>query len=42
MKKKILGGQEALQGGVCRVIIADGRMEKPISHALAGSGTVIE
>jgi acetylglutamate/LysW-gamma-L-alpha-aminoadipate kinase len=42
MKKKILGAQEALQGGVCRVIIADGRVEKPISHALAGSGTVIE
>jgi acetylglutamate/LysW-gamma-L-alpha-aminoadipate kinase len=42
MKKKILGAQEALQGGVCRVIIADGRVEKPISHALAGFGTVIE
>ena len=26
MKKKILGSQEALQGGVGRVIIADGRV----------------
>jgi acetylglutamate/LysW-gamma-L-alpha-aminoadipate kinase len=41
MKKKILGAQEALQGGVGKVIIADGRVENPISNALAGSGTVI-
>jgi len=27
MKEKILGSQEALQGGVGRVIIADGRVE---------------
>jgi acetylglutamate/LysW-gamma-L-alpha-aminoadipate kinase len=42
MKKKILGAQEALQGGVDRVIIADGRVDKPIQQALAGCGTVIE
>ena len=42
MKKKILGAQEALQGGVGQVIIADGRTEKPISAALAGSGTFIK
>jgi acetylglutamate/LysW-gamma-L-alpha-aminoadipate kinase len=42
MKKKILGAQEALQGGVGQVIIADGRIENPISAALAGSGTVIQ
>jgi [amino group carrier protein]-L-2-aminoadipate 6-kinase len=42
MKKKILGAQEALQGGVSRVIIADGRIENPISSALQGNGTVIE
>ncbi len=42
MKKKVLGAEEALQGGVGRVIIADGRVEKPISNALAGNGTVIE
>ncbi len=34
MKKKILGSQEALQGGVGRVIIADGRITDPLSHAL--------
>ena len=42
MKKKVLGAQEALQGGVGRVIIADGRVQNPISDALAGKGTVIE
>lgn len=42
MKKKILGAQEALQGGVTRVIIADGRVQRPISQALAGAGTLIE
>ncbi len=42
MKKKVLGAQEALQGGVRRVVIADGRVERPISNALAGQGTVIE
>jgi acetylglutamate/LysW-gamma-L-alpha-aminoadipate kinase len=42
MKKKILGAQEALQGGVGRVIIADGRVGSPISEALAGNGTIIE
>ncbi len=42
MKKKVLGAEEALQGGVGKVIIADGRIEKPISGALAGNGTVIQ
>src|SRR5512145_671947 len=42
MKKKVLGAEEALQGGVGKVIIADGRVEKPISNALAGNGTVIQ
>jgi acetylglutamate/LysW-gamma-L-alpha-aminoadipate kinase len=42
MKKKVLGAQEALQGGVKQVIIADGRVANPISNALAGNGTVIE
>jgi acetylglutamate/LysW-gamma-L-alpha-aminoadipate kinase len=41
MKKKVLGAEEALQGGVGKVIIADGRVEKPIANALAGNGTVI-
>jgi acetylglutamate/LysW-gamma-L-alpha-aminoadipate kinase len=42
MKKKILGAEEALQGVVGKVIIADGRVEKPISNALNGNGTVIQ
>jgi [amino group carrier protein]-L-2-aminoadipate 6-kinase len=42
MKKKVLGAQEALDGGVCRVVIADGRVHNPISLALAGNGTVIQ
>ena len=42
MKKKVLGAQEALQAGVGKVVIADGRVKKPISLALAGTGTVIE
>jgi acetylglutamate/LysW-gamma-L-alpha-aminoadipate kinase len=42
MKKKVLGAEEALKGGVCRVIIADGRIQNPISNALAGNGTVIQ
>jgi acetylglutamate/LysW-gamma-L-alpha-aminoadipate kinase len=42
MKKKILGSEEALKGGVRRVIIADGRIQYPISNALAGGGTVIQ
>jgi len=41
MKKKILGAQEALDGGVGRVIIADGRIANPISNALSGAGTWI-
>ncbi len=41
MKKKVLGAEEALQGGVKRVIIADGRVASPISAALDGRGTVI-
>lgn len=42
MKKKVLGAEEALKGGVGKVIIADGRIESPLSGALAGKGTVIE
>jgi acetylglutamate/LysW-gamma-L-alpha-aminoadipate kinase len=41
MKKKVLGAEEALQGGVGKVIIADGRIQNPISSALVGNGTVI-
>jgi len=41
MKKKLLGAAEALGGGVRRVVIADGRVEKPLVAAMAGRGTVI-
>ena len=40
MKKKVLGADEALKGGVSRVIIADGRIASPISNALSGNGTL--
>ena len=41
MKKKVLGAQEALQAGAGRVIIADGRVGRPVSNALSGAGTTI-
>ncbi len=43
MKKKVLAAREALEGGVPRVIIADGRQEeRPLLRALEGAGTWIE
>ncbi|MBC7227994.1 MAG: [LysW]-aminoadipate kinase [Thermoflexales bacterium] len=42
MKRKLLGAQEALTGGVRRVVLADGRVHSPIRQALAGKGTVVE
>ena len=42
MKRKLLGAIEALQGGAGRVILADGRVERPLRRALEGKGTVIE
>lgn len=42
MKKKVLGAEEALRGGVKRVVISDGRIQNPITSALAGNGTVIQ
>lgn len=42
MKKKVLGAKEALRSGVSRVVIADGRIQNPISNALSGNGTVIQ
>jgi [amino group carrier protein]-L-2-aminoadipate 6-kinase len=41
MRKKILGAVEAIQGGVKEVIFADARMEKPVSRAMIGRGTII-
>ncbi|MFQ5615497.1 MAG: [LysW]-aminoadipate kinase [Anaerolineales bacterium] len=42
MKKKVLGAREALQGGVGRVIIADGRVTDPVTNAMGGNGTLIQ
>jgi acetylglutamate/LysW-gamma-L-alpha-aminoadipate kinase len=39
MKRKVLGAQEALAGGVRRVVIADGRADSPVTGALGGAGT---
>jgi len=41
MKKKVMGAVEAIEGGVKKVIFADGRIEQPITLALAGGGTHI-
>ena len=42
MKKKVLGAEEALKGGVRRVVISDGRIQNPLTNALSGNGTVIQ
>jgi len=42
MRIKMLAATEALQDGVKRVILADGRGEHPVRAALAGEGTLIE
>lgn len=39
MKRKVLGAQEALQSGVRRVVIGDGRSDAPVTQALGGQGT---
>ena len=41
MKIKVLGAAEAVAAGVGRVVLADGRVERPVRRALAGEGTVI-
>ena len=41
MKKKILGVVEAVNDGVQKAVIADGRVKQPLQRALAGQGTVI-
>lgn len=40
MKRKILSAQEALDNGIARVVIGDGRIGAPVSLALNGEGTV--
>ena len=41
MKKKLLGAEEALAGGVARVVLGTANHTTPVRHALAGNGTVI-
>jgi [amino group carrier protein]-L-2-aminoadipate 6-kinase len=41
MKKKVMGAVEAIEAGVGKVIFADGRVDEPITRALAGAGTHI-
>lgn len=41
MRIKLLGAQEALAGGVRRVVIGDARGAQPVRRALAGAGTTI-
>lgn len=40
MRKKVLAAQEALRGGVGRVVIAPSTGPAPVTNALAGGGTV--
>jgi acetylglutamate/LysW-gamma-L-alpha-aminoadipate kinase len=41
MRIKLLAARAALRGGVVRVVIADGRRDRPISRALTGEGTIV-
>ena len=42
MKKKVLGAQEALEQGVKRVIFASANVDRPVTSAREGNGTVIQ
>ena len=42
IKRKMLALRRLTESAAVRVVIADGRSERPISDALAGKGTVIE
>jgi acetylglutamate/LysW-gamma-L-alpha-aminoadipate kinase len=42
MKRKMLALRRLFESGASRVIIADGRTERPVSDALAGKGTIIQ
>jgi acetylglutamate/LysW-gamma-L-alpha-aminoadipate kinase len=41
MKRKILAAKEAVEGGIKEIYFGDGRIEKPITLALQGKGTLI-
>ncbi|MGC2206905.1 MAG: [LysW]-aminoadipate kinase [Candidatus Dormiibacterota bacterium] len=40
MRVKVLAAQEALLGGVTRVVLGDGRLSSPVARACQGHGTV--
>ena len=42
MKRKMLALRSLFNGGKCRVILADGRVERPLKDALDNKGTVIQ
>ena len=42
MKRKMLALRRLTESAPARVVIADGRVERPVAEALAGNGTVIE
>ena len=42
MKKKVMGATEAIDAGVRKVVFSDGRIDQPITKALAGAGTHIQ
>jgi acetylglutamate/LysW-gamma-L-alpha-aminoadipate kinase len=42
MKRKLMAAAIALRGGVKRVILGSANIEKPVTSALAGRGTVIQ
>lgn len=42
MKKKVLGAKEALEQGVKRVIFASANIDKPVTSARSGHGTMIQ
>jgi len=42
MKLKLIAAREALQGGVRRVVLGDGRLKSPVKQALAGRGTALD
>jgi acetylglutamate/LysW-gamma-L-alpha-aminoadipate kinase len=41
MKKKVQAGIAAVEAGIPTVVFADARIERPVSAALAGQGTVV-
>jgi acetylglutamate/LysW-gamma-L-alpha-aminoadipate kinase len=42
MKRKMLAIRKLFEHGASKVIIADGRRQRPVADALAGKGTLIE